>query len=125
MHNKAIQPTLVPRAADGWRYAGESMLKFIAKSTSYQEALDGEIVQIGFEQDPDDDPLNPQAKSICASINYEFPPCDLFFEWTDGPKFEGGLRARKYEITRLLQKIGRFLPHAASPNASRICNKSF
>jgi len=32
---------------------------------------------------------------------------------------------RGIQFTRLLQKIGRFLPHAASPNASRICNKSF
>ena len=74
-------------------------LKFSAKSTSYQEALGGDIVQIGFEEDPDDDPINPRSKSICASINYECSPCELVFEWMNGSKFEGGLKERDYSIS--------------------------
>jgi hypothetical protein len=74
-------------------------LKFSAKSASYEEALGGDIVQIAFDENPDNDPLNPQSKNICASINYEFPPCELLFEWSDGSKFDGGLKAQKYTMS--------------------------
>jgi hypothetical protein len=74
-------------------------LKFSAKSVSYQEALGGDIVQVVFDEDPDDDPIDPQSKNVCASINYEFLPCNLLFEWADGSKFYGGLKAKKYALS--------------------------
>ena len=98
--NQALQPTLVPRTAEGWRYARQTMkLKFSAKSVGYQEALGGNIIQIVFNEDPDDDPLNPRSKNMCASINYDFPPCELLFDWADGPKLNGGLKAQNYTIS--------------------------
>ena len=39
-------------------------LQFDAKSVSYEEALGGDIVQVSFEENPDDDSLNP---SSCAA----------------------------------------------------------
>jgi hypothetical protein len=47
-------------------------LKFSAKSVSYEEALGGDIVQVIFDEYPDDDPLNPRSKNVCASINYNY-----------------------------------------------------
>ena len=44
-------------------------LEFIAKSVRYGEALGGDIVQVHFEENPDDDPLNPTSCSLCLSIN--------------------------------------------------------
>lgn len=73
-------------------------LTFFAKSVSYEEALGGDIIQVVFDEDPDDDPLNPRSKNVCASINYEFPPCKLLFEWADGPEFDGGLKAKAYSL---------------------------
>ena len=73
-------------------------LQFSSKSVSYEEALDGDIVQVMFDEDPDDDPLNPQSKHLCASINYEISPLELLFEWTNGVQCGGGLKAQKYTL---------------------------
>jgi hypothetical protein len=74
-------------------------LKFRAKSVSYNEALGGDIVQVIFDEDPDDDALNPRSKNVCAAISYEFPPCDLLFEWSDGSQCGGGLKAQRYLLS--------------------------
>ncbi|MEI6066363.1 MAG: hypothetical protein WCP96_03430 [Methylococcaceae bacterium] len=66
---------------------------------SYAEALGGDIVQISFEENPDDDPLNPTSCSLCLAINYEFPPSRINFEWCDGNDYEGGVEAIKYSIS--------------------------
>ena len=58
--------------------------QFDAKSVSYEEALGGDIVQVSFEENPDDDPLNPSSYSLCFTINYEFPLSHIDFEWCDG-----------------------------------------
>jgi len=74
-------------------------LTFFAKLVSYDEALGGDIIQIVFDENPEDDPLNPRSKNLCASINYEFHPCNLEFEWMDGAKFNGGLKAKQYALS--------------------------
>jgi hypothetical protein len=74
-------------------------LAFIAKSVSYEEALDGDIVQVHFEENPDDDPLNPTSCSLCLSINYEFPLTSIDCEWCDGNDYDGGAEAIKYSIS--------------------------
>ncbi len=71
-------------------------LEFIAKSVRYGEALGGDIVQVHFEENPDDDPLNPTSCSLCLSINYEFPPTSIDCEWCDGNDYDGGAEATKY-----------------------------
>jgi hypothetical protein len=72
--------------------------EFDAKSVSYEEALGGDIVQVHFEENPDDDPLNPTSCSLCLSINYEFPPSRIDCEWCDGNDYDGGAEAIKYSI---------------------------
>lgn len=74
-------------------------LEFEAKSVSYEEALDGDIVQVHFEENPDDDPLNPTSCSLCLSINYEFPPTSIDCEWCDGNDYDGGAEAIEYSIS--------------------------
>lgn len=74
-------------------------LTFFAKSVSYEEALGGDLIQVVFDEDPDDDPMNPQSKNVCISINYEFPPCKLLFEWANGLEFNGGLKAKAYSLS--------------------------
>jgi len=73
--------------------------QFDAKSVSYEEALGGDIVQVSFEENPDDDPLNPSSCSLCFTINYEFPPSHIDFEWCDGNDYAGGVEAIKYSIS--------------------------
>jgi hypothetical protein len=73
-------------------------LQFDAKTVSYEEALGGDIVQVTFEENPDDDPLNPKSCSLCLTINYEFPPSRIGFEWCDGNDYDGGAEAIKYSI---------------------------
>ena len=73
--------------------------QFDAKYVSYEEALGGEIVQVSFEENPDDDPLNPSSCSLCFTINYEFPPSHIDFEWCDGNDYAGGAEAIKYSIS--------------------------
>ena len=72
--------------------------QFDAKSVSYEEALGGDIVQVSFEENPDDDPLNPTSCSLCLTINYEFPQSHIGFEWCDGNNYDGGAEAIKYSI---------------------------
>jgi hypothetical protein len=75
-------------------------IEFSAKSVSYTEALDGDIVQISFDEDPSDDPLNPTSKSVSFAINYEFPPCNLNIEWCDGSRYGGGTKVREYTLSK-------------------------
>lgn len=72
-------------------------LEFVAKSVSYVEALGGDIIQVVFDENPEDDTDSPAGCNLCASINYEFPPCDVSFEWAYGDDFGGG-KALKYSI---------------------------
>lgn len=80
-------------------------IKFRAKSVTYTEALGGDIVQFSFEENPDDDPLNPSSRNVSASISYEFPPCELSFEWCDGAEYGGGLKIKKYILTESIFHI--------------------
>jgi len=74
-------------------------LEFKAKSVSYEEAIGGDIIQVSFEENPDDDPINPRSKCLSFSINHEFPPCKLMFEWCDGSTSYGHAKAIKYTIS--------------------------
>jgi len=47
-------------------------IKFTAHDVSYTEAIDGEIIQASFEEDGDDDPINPSKFYFDISVSYEF-----------------------------------------------------
>ena len=82
-------------------------LSFTAKEVSYVDALDGDIVQVTLqeESDPEIDyskknsPIPPLMKYILFSANYEFPPCDITVEWSDGKEWGGGL-IENIDLTR-------------------------
>jgi hypothetical protein len=75
-------------------------IEFTARNVSYNEAVDGEIVQVSFEEDGDDDPIEPSKYYFHISVNYEFPPILPSLEWFDGSKCDGGGNIIKYKLNR-------------------------
>ncbi|MFT5134365.1 MAG: hypothetical protein ACI9VI_002648 [Candidatus Azotimanducaceae bacterium] len=71
---------------------------FNAQAVDYGEALDGDIIQVLFQEQPDleiddskkDFTLPPPVKSVGFSVNYEFPPCTILVDWCDGEEDNGG-----------------------------------
>jgi len=75
-------------------------IKFTAHDVSFREAIDGEIVQISFEEDGDDDPISPSKYYFHISVNYEFPPIIPSVGWFDGSESNGGATILNYKIDR-------------------------
>ena len=75
-------------------------LNFTAKNTSYDEALDGEIIQVVFEEDESEDIYNQTTLYLSLSVNYEFPPFSPSIEWFDGSESNGGAKILNYKISR-------------------------
>lgn len=73
-------------------------ISFIAKEVEYTEALDGDIIQISFDEDPSGDPFNKTTSCIVIQQNYEFPN-GLSFQWNDGNNNEGASDIFSYVIT--------------------------
>ena len=46
-------------------------IKFVANEVSYRDAMDGDIKQLSFAEDEDDDPLNPSKYYLQLSVNNE------------------------------------------------------
>ena len=63
---------------------------FEAKEVTYNEAIGGDLVQVYFNQEDNDDLLDNPLKYLLLSINYEFPPYEPSIEWYDGDEFNGG-----------------------------------
>jgi len=75
-------------------------IKFTASSVSYLDAIDGEIVQVSFEEDGDDDPVNPTKYYFHISVSYEFPPIIPSVEWFNGNEADGGANILNYKLDR-------------------------
>ncbi len=75
-------------------------IKFTAHDVSYAEAIGGEIVQVFFEEDSDDDPFKPTKYYFHISVNYEFPPIIPSVEWFDGNESDGGANILNHKINR-------------------------
>jgi len=75
-------------------------LNFTSKITSYNEAIDSEIIQVSFEEYENEDAFNQTALYLLLSISYEFPPFEPNIEWFDGEKFDGGAKALNYVLGR-------------------------
>ena len=81
-------------------------LEFEAQETDYNEALDGDIVQVHFQAFPFSDidygkknaPLPPPIKSLGFSVNYEFD-IDIQVEWCDGEEDYGRFGIKKLDLT--------------------------
>ena len=75
-------------------------IKFKAQKVTYNEALDGEIINASFYQQDSEDFFEKPSKYLSVSINYEFPPAKPSTEWFDGDKFDGGLDIITYSLEK-------------------------
>ena len=80
-------------------------IKFVANEVSYRDAMDGDIKQLSFAEDEDDDPLNPSKYYLQLSVNNEFPPFSPSVEWFDGRKYDGGADVSRYHLERNVLRI--------------------
>ena len=79
-------------------------IEFTAIDVEYSEAIDGEIVQISFDEDPNANPFNRTKRYICISQNYEFPGQPTL-EWHDGNDYGGGSEIVNYNLTKDLFEL--------------------
>jgi len=79
-------------------------INFKAIEVEYNEAIGGEIVQISFDEDSNEDPLNRTKRYICISQSYEFPG-ELTLEWHDGKDYDGGSGIQNYNLTKDLFEL--------------------
>jgi len=63
----------------------------------YNTAIDGEIVQIIFDEDSSEDPFSRTKCYFMISQNYEFPGKPAL-EWHDGENYYGGSEVRSYKL---------------------------
>jgi hypothetical protein len=73
-------------------------IAFKASEVLYNEAIDGEIVQVSFDEDPDQNPFNKGMCYLMISKNYEFPGSPTL-EWHDGKEYDGGSEVSDYKLT--------------------------
>lgn len=80
-------------------------LRFKAEDVTYLDAIDGEIVQISFNEKKDDDRFNSKTKYLIFSVSYEFEPIEPSIEWFDGNECDGGSEVTKYSFTKNSLKV--------------------
>jgi hypothetical protein len=88
-------------------------LQFFAQEVSYSEALDGEIVQVIFQEEPDPEidyskkkiPLLPPIKYVMFSASYEFPPYEINVEWCDGKDYDGMKLIKEVVVSKTELKV--------------------
>jgi hypothetical protein len=71
---------------------------FKAEKVDYSEALDGDLIQVTFEQRDSEDYINDPPIYVSISVLYEFPPYEPSIEWYDGSEFNGGIEIESYEL---------------------------
>ena len=79
-------------------------INFKAIEATYNEAIDGEIIQISFDEDSSEDPFNRTKRYICISQNYEFRN-EPTLEWHDGKDYGGGAGVQNYNLTKDLFEL--------------------
>ena len=73
-------------------------ITFKANDVTYNEAIDGEIIQVCFDEDPDQDPFKRNKCYLMISQNYEFNHGEPAIEWHDGKDFDGGSEVFSYSL---------------------------
>ena len=77
-------------------------IEFTAKEVDYGEA--GDIVQIAFDEDPEDDPMSRTTRYFMISQNDEFPGKPTL-EWHTGIDYDAGSEIIDYTFTRDLFEV--------------------
>ena len=88
-------------------------LDFYAQEVYFADALDGEIVNVSFQEYPDPEidyskkhfELPASVKGVFFSVNYEYPPSQIKVDWCDGEKENGGELIKDIELTKTALKI--------------------
>jgi hypothetical protein len=80
-------------------------IKFHATKVSYTEAIDGEIVQVTYEEDENDDPHNPAKLYLHISASYEFGSPVPTAQWFDGSNEDGGAIIESFSVGKNLAQI--------------------
>ncbi len=75
-------------------------IEFTAKYVDYAEAIGGDIVQVVFSQDRDEDYCNRTKLYLLLSSNYEFGSPAPDAEWYDGEEENGGEHVTGYKLDR-------------------------
>ena len=79
-------------------------ISFLATEVEYNEAIDGEIVQVSFDEDPDQEPFDRTKCYVMISQNYEFTGAPTL-EWHDGIEDDGGSEVLSYKLTNDLFEL--------------------
>jgi len=72
-------------------------INFEAIEVQYNEAIEGEIVQVVFDEDSSEDPFNRTKRYVMISQSYEFPSKPTL-EWHDGEDYHGGSEVLSYKL---------------------------
>ena len=64
-------------------------IEFKAESVDFLEAMDGEITQVHFSENDNDDDYNPKYCSLTLSVNCEFPPANLHAQFDNAKDTRG------------------------------------
>ncbi|MFT6910260.1 MAG: hypothetical protein ACJAS1_006988 [Oleiphilaceae bacterium] len=88
-------------------------LEFHAREVYYAEGLGGDIINVSFQEHPDPEidyskknfELPPSVKGIFFSVNYEFPPSEIYVSWCDGEEENGGQLIKDIELTETSLKM--------------------
>ena len=88
-------------------------LAFYAREVYYAQGLDGDIINVSFQEYPDPEidyskkkfELPASVKGIFFSVNYEFPPSEIYVDWCDGKEENGGQLIKDIELTETSLKM--------------------
>lgn len=75
-------------------------IEFYASKVTYNEALGGEIVQVNFEEEENDDPFKPTNLYLHISANYEFGSSVPSAQWFDGRDEDGGIDVEFFNLNQ-------------------------
>ncbi len=81
-----------------------SNIDFKASEVEYSEAIDGEIVQVSFDEDPGQGAFDRTKCYVIISQNHEFPGTPTV-EWHDGETGGGGAEVQSYRLTKDLFEL--------------------
>ncbi|MDQ6992443.1 MAG: hypothetical protein Q9M31_03140 [Mariprofundus sp.] len=80
------------------------IIDFIASEVEFNEALDGDIVEVSFDEGSDQGVFDRTKCCVSISQNYEFSGAATV-EWHDGEDYNGGSEVLSYRFTNDLFEL--------------------